>query len=158
LLQALATTPMIIPILPYSEVEFIKAELEWKNGNDAAAKTAYEKGVQAAMEQWVLQCRRTIFQILPPHGMAPWIVLCCRSTTHYYFVDFQQWFEYRRTGLPVLPTEAGMGNNKQMPSRFEYPLPVWTNNPENYQQAVESMGADDINTKVGGRSEDANFR
>jgi hypothetical protein len=65
-----------------------------------------------------------------------------------FFVDFQQWFEYRRTGLPVLPTEAGMGNNKKMPSRFEYPLPVRTNNPENYERAVESIGGDDINTKV----------
>jgi hypothetical protein len=65
-----------------------------------------------------------------------------------FFVDFQQWFEYRRTGFPVLPVGPGMINNQKMPSRFEYPLPVRTNNPVNYQEAVGWMGGDDINVKV----------
>jgi len=65
-----------------------------------------------------------------------------------FFNDYQQWFEYRRTGFPVLPKGAGMMNNQIVPVRFRYPTTVVTNNNENYKKAVQSMGGDDINTKV----------
>ena len=148
LLVALATAPMICPILPYAEVEFIKAELEWKSGNAVAAKAAYEKGVKAAIEQWgvVMPADYFVNTNAAYNGTLDRIMI--QKYYALFFVDFQQWFEYRRTRLPVLPTAAGMANNKQMPSRFEYPLPVRTNNPNNYQAAVQSMGGDDINTKV----------
>jgi hypothetical protein len=35
-----------------------------------------------------------------------------------------------------------------MPSRFEYPISVRISNPDNYQQAAEGMGGDNINSKV----------
>ena len=148
LLQSLVTAPMIVPILPYSEVEFIKAELEWKTGTAAAAKTAYERGVKAAIEQWGLTMPADYFT--NPNAAYNGTLERIMLQKYYalFFVDFQQWFEHRRTGLPVLPTEAGMLNNKQMPARFEYPIPVRTNNPTNYAEAVSWMGADDINTKV----------
>ena len=63
-------------------------------------------------------------------------------------MDYQSWFEYRRTRLPVLPVEAGMLNGGVMPSRFEYPIPVRISNPNNYQEAVGWMGGDNINSKV----------
>ncbi|MNH35679.1 Susd and RagB outer membrane lipoprotein [compost metagenome] len=65
-----------------------------------------------------------------------------------YFNDYQQWFEYRRTGLPKLPVADGMVNDKKVPVRFKYPTTVQTSNYENYKKAVASMGGDDINTKV----------
>jgi hypothetical protein len=145
---ALVTAPMIVPIMPYAEVEFIRAELELKSGSDAAAKTAYERGVRAAIEQWggimpadyFTNSRAAYNNTLERIMLQKYYAL--------FFVDFQQWFEHRRTGLPVLPVEAGMLNNKQIPSRFEYPLPVRTNNPTNYAEAVTWMGADEIFTKV----------
>jgi hypothetical protein len=66
-----------------------------------------------------------------------------------YFVDYQQWFEYRRTGFPVLPKTVAMENNGEMPSRFTYNTDVQINNAENYRKALELLGgSDDINTKV----------
>ena len=65
-----------------------------------------------------------------------------------FFVDYQQWSEYRRTGFPVLPVGPGMLNNGVMPSRFEYPISVRISNPENYQEAAGWMGGDNINSKV----------
>jgi hypothetical protein len=65
-----------------------------------------------------------------------------------FFNDYQQWFEYRRTGLPVLPKNAGMLNNQIVPVRFRFPTTVSSNNRDNYLKAVESMGGDDINTKL----------
>jgi hypothetical protein len=146
--QALVIGPMIVPILPYAEVEFIKAELEFRAGNAVAAKTAYEKGVKAAIEQWGITMPADYFNNVNAayNGTLERILL--QKYYALYFVDFQQWFEYRRTGIPVLPVADGMGNNKKMPSRFEYPLPVRTNNPVNYQEAAGWMGGDDINSKV----------
>ncbi|HYE54200.1 MAG TPA: SusD/RagB family nutrient-binding outer membrane lipoprotein, partial [Chitinophagaceae bacterium] len=65
-----------------------------------------------------------------------------------FFNDYQQWFEYRRTGLPVLPPGDGMQNGKRMPARFIYPVSQRVYNPVNYDNAVKSMGGDDVNTKV----------
>ena len=66
-----------------------------------------------------------------------------------YFVDYQQWFEYRRTGLPELPTMASMLNNGVMPSRFTYPPDQQIYNNNNYLEAIQMIGGDDdINVKV----------
>ncbi len=147
-LQALVTGPMICPILPYAEVEFIKSELAFRKGDMAAAKAAYDKGVKAAIEQWGanMPADYTTNPASAFNGTLERIML--QKYYAMYFVDFQQWFDYRRTGLPVLPVEPGMINGGVMPSRFEYPLPVRTNNPENYAQAAQWMGGDNINSKV----------
>jgi len=148
LLQTLVTAPMIVPIFTYAEVEFIKAELEWKTGNPAAAKTAYEKGTKAAIEQWGVTMPADYFTnpVAAYDGTLESIML--QKYYALFFVGYQQWFEYRRTGLPVLPVGAGMLNNGVMPSRLPYPLSVRVSNPDNYQEAVGWMGGDDINTKV----------
>ncbi|HEX5653819.1 MAG TPA: SusD/RagB family nutrient-binding outer membrane lipoprotein [Chitinophagaceae bacterium] len=148
LLQALVTAPMIVPILPYAEVEFIKAELEWQSGNAAAAKTAYEKGVKAAIEQWGLTMPTDYFTDADAAYNGTLARIMLQKYYALFFVDYQQWFEYRRTGHPVLPVGPGMLNNGVMPSRFEYPLSVRISNPDNYEEAASWMGGDDINSKV----------
>ena len=65
-----------------------------------------------------------------------------------FFVDQQAWYEYRRTGFPKLQNNGGLLNNAQMPSRFMYTPNSKLLNSENYNAAVQSMGGDDINTKV----------
>lgn len=147
-LQALVTGPMICPILPYAEVEFIRAELEYHDNNAAAAKTAYEKAVKAAIEQWGITMPADYFTNVNAAYNNTMERIMLQKYYALYFVDFQQWFEYRRTGLPVLPVADGMMNNKVIPSRFEYPLPVRSNNPQHYAEAASWMGGDDINSKV----------
>ncbi|WP_205499985.1 SusD/RagB family nutrient-binding outer membrane lipoprotein [Rufibacter psychrotolerans] len=145
---ALVTTPMITVMMPYAEVEFIKAELAQKGIVPGDAKAAYEKGVKAAIEQWgaVLPADYFTNPAAAYNGTFEQIML--QKYLALFFVDYQQWFEYRRTGFPVLPTTNAMMNNKVVPVRFRYPTTVQTNNPENYRKAVEMMGTDDINTKV----------
>jgi len=41
-------------VLCFDEIQFIKAEYYKRVGNDAAAKTAYEAGIQASMDRWGL--------------------------------------------------------------------------------------------------------
>jgi hypothetical protein len=147
-LQALVAAPMICPIFPYAEVEFIKAELEFHENNTTAAKSAYEKGTKAAIEQWGATVPSDYFTnpASAYNGTIERILL--QKYYALFFVDFQQWFEYRRTGMPALPVADGMLNNKKMPSRFEYPIPVRTNNPTHYKEASTWMGGDDISSKV----------
>jgi hypothetical protein len=145
---ALATAPMISVIMTYAEVEFIRAELILRGKLTGNAQTAYEKGVKAAIEQWGATVPANYFSNTNAayNGKLERVLL--QKYYALFFNDYQQWFEYRRTGLPVLPKNDGMLNNKIVPVRFPYPVTVRTGNYENYLQAVESMGGDNINTKV----------
>jgi hypothetical protein len=144
---AQVTNPMKIFILPYSEVEFIKAEVA-QRGFIANPEEHYIKGVKAAMEQLDAEVPATYFdnEMALYNGTLERIML--QKYYALYFVDYQQWFEYRRTSFPVLPKTAAMENNGEMPSRFPYPTDVQINNAENYLKALELLGTDDINTKV----------
>ena len=145
---ALATAPMGSVILPYAEVEFIKAEVAHHFGMEAEAKSAYEKGVKASIEQWGATMPADYFSnpAAAYDGTLQQIML--QKYYALFFVDYQSWFEYRRTGFPALPVNSGMLNNGVMPVRFRYPTTVQSTNNENYREAVQWMGGDDINTRV----------
>jgi hypothetical protein len=145
---ALVQAPMISLILTYAELEFIQAELAQRGVINSDAKTHYENGVNAAMEQWTVVLPEDYFE--NPNaaydGSLERIML--QKYIGLYFNDYQQWFEYRRTGFPVLPKQDGMLNDQRVPVRFRYPVNSQLNNPVNYQEAVARMGGDDINIKV----------
>lgn len=147
-LVSLATAPMTSVIMTYAEVEFIKAELAQKSKITGSAATFYQNGVKASVEQWgaVLPANYFTNPKAAYNGTLERIML--QKYYALFFNDYQQWFEYRRTGFPVLPKGAGMLNNQIVPVRFKYPTTVVSNNNENYKKAVASMGGDDINTKV----------
>jgi len=65
-----------------------------------------------------------------------------------FYNDYQQWFEYRRTGYPELPKTEYMLHDGVMPTRFMYPTEIRRSNPTNYQEAANRIGGDDIMTKV----------
>lgn len=145
---ALVTAPMSIVLMSYAEVEFIKAELEFRNNNETAAKTAYEKGVKASIEQWGAVMPTDYFTNAKAAYNSTLERIMLQKYYALYFTDFQQWFEYRRTGFPVMPVNAGMLNNQVMPVRYRYPPSVQSTNTSNYNQAVSAMGGDNINIKV----------
>ena len=65
-----------------------------------------------------------------------------------FLVDNQQWFEYRRTGHPILPKGKGLRNGGVMPARLFYPVYVQSANPTNYKLAIAAQGPDEISTNV----------
>jgi hypothetical protein len=134
--------------MSYAELEFIKAELAQKGKITGSAATFYQNGVKASVEQWgaVLPANYFLNAKAAYNGTLERIML--QKYYALFFNDYQQWFEYRRTGFPVLPKGAGQLNNQIMPVRFRYPTTVVTNNNANYLKAVANMGGDDINTKV----------
>jgi len=147
LLNTQAQNPMQIFIMTYAEVEFIKAEMA-QRGYVADAAGHYIKGVKSAIEQVKAVVPATYFDnVLAQYdGTLERIML--QKYYALYFTDYQQWFEYRRTGLPVLPTTTAMLNNGIMPSRFTYPDNQQIKNTANYQEAIQMIGGDNINSKV----------
>jgi hypothetical protein len=153
-LPALQTEPLLGNILNYPEVQFILAEAAAKGWIAGSDKAYYEKGVENAITLWGLT--------LPGNYLAGDNVKWEESFTldtkmekihlqKYYtlfFTDFQQWFEYRRTGYPTLEKGPGLRNEGKMPARLNYPLYVQSLNGANYQAAVAQQGPDNINTKV----------
>jgi hypothetical protein len=148
LVQALISAPMTCPVMSYAEVEFIKSELYFRDNRQDSAKLAYERGTKAAIEQWGAVMPSNYFTDADAayNGTLERIML--QKYYALFFNDYQQWFEYRRTGLPVLPKSPGMMNDQKMPARFIYPVSQRVFNPDNYQLATSSMGGDDINTRV----------
>lgn len=142
-----AVAPMKISILSYAEVEFIKAELA-QRGFIGDAQAHYNNGITAAIQQLAATVPADYFDnpAVAYDGTLEKIML--QKYYALYFTDYQQWFEYRRTGLPELPTTGAMLNNAVMPSRFIYPSAQQIYNPQNYQDALQMIGDDDINTKV----------
>ncbi len=66
----------------------------------------------------------------------------------YFFVDYQSWFEKRRTGYPVLPRGNGIPAENKFPSRVPYPTYLQSLNPENLAAAQTAMGGDNSDVKV----------
>jgi hypothetical protein len=153
-LPALQAEPLLGNILNYAELQFILAEAAAKGWISGSAKTYYERGVTNAITFWGLE--------VPVNYLAKENVKLEDNFTldtkmerihlqKYYtlfFTDFQQWFEYRRTGYPTLEKGPGLRNEGKMPARINYPLYVQSLNGANYQAAVAQQGPDNINTKV----------
>ncbi|UOU98448.1 SusD/RagB family nutrient-binding outer membrane lipoprotein [Chryseobacterium daecheongense] len=146
--QNLAKAPLKILILPYTEVQFILAELANKGIIAGSAQAYYENGVKAAIEQWGSTMPANYFANanVAYNGTLERIML--QKYVALFFVDHQQWYEQRRTGLPVLPNNGGLLNNGQMPQRMPYPTTTKIQNYDNYQAAAQAMGGDNINVKM----------
>ena len=153
--DALKTLPQLGVMMPFAEVEFIKAELAL-NGyvTGKTPKAHYDAGITASIVQWGAA--------VPAGFLAqPTVAYNAAATPEkqleqimnqkyyaYFFVDYQSWFEKRRTGYPVLPRGAGIPAENKFPNRVPYPTYLQSLNPEALAAAVASMGGDRSDVKV----------
>ncbi len=147
--QNLAKAPLKVVLMPYAEVEFIKAEAAiygWNTGT--TAKSAYEAGVKAAIEQWGATLPASYFTNTPASFNNTLEQIMLQKYYALFFCDYQQWFEHLRTGYPVLPLGDGVPQGNKMPNRFKYPETVQRTNMDNYQEAKERIGGDTFNNKL----------
>lgn len=153
--DVMRTLPSLGVMFTYAEVEFIKAELALKGFNTGkSAKQHYEAGITASMKQWgvsmptgylsqagvVYNENSTIEQQLER--------IITQKYYAYFFVDYQSWFEKRRTGYPILPRGNGIPAENKFPSRVPYPTYLQSLNPENLAAAQSAMGGDNSDIKV----------
>jgi hypothetical protein len=151
----LKNEPLLGNIINYAEVQFILAEAALKGYISGDPKTFYETGITNAIGMWNVTLPATYLQgdeVKWDPALSLDSKLEKIMAQKYYalfFTDFQQWYEYRRTGHPILPKGPGLQNNGMMPARFKYPVAVQSLNKANYDAAVAAMGGpDDLNTKV----------
>src|SRR5690606_31436450 len=141
-------------ILNYGELQFILAEAALRGYTNGDAQAHYETGVQAAIELWGVTPGENYFEnpaVSYEEATTDAERLKKIQLQRYYsmlFTDFQQWFDYRRTRALDLYAGPGLKNEGRMPSRLNYPLLTRTFNPQNYDEAVASMGGDGLNEKV----------
>ncbi|RBL88332.1 SusD/RagB family nutrient-binding outer membrane lipoprotein [Chitinophaga flava] len=154
---SLMNDPMTGMILNYPEVCFILAEAAAKGWISGAADQYYNNGAMNSITQWVPKFTGPITTWLAAADIQ-WIEsetldqkmekIHLQKYYALFLTDMQQWFEYRRTGHPVLPKGNGLKNNGIMPARMTYPVFVQSANPSNYKAAVAAQGADLISTQV----------
>jgi hypothetical protein len=165
----LQTDPFTGVIMNVAEVDFILAEAAAKGYINTTGEAYYYKGIADAINYWL----PAVFANPTDPSVKAYAVTAdidwdnnfpLNTTTpgtaskmeliqmqKYYgnfLVDFQQWFEFRRTGHPFLPKGTGLENGGRMPARLNYPLISQSTNPTSYKNAVASQGTDDINTLV----------
>lgn len=146
--QNLAKAPMKILLMTYSELQFILAELSFKNIIGGNTETYYKNGVTSIIEQWGAVVPANYFTNTNVGYNQSLERIMLQKYLSLFFVDHQQWYEFNRTGLPMLPNNGGLMNDGKMPKRFMYPPNAKVMNPENYQNAAQAIGGDNINTKL----------
>lgn len=149
-----ATFPGIY--MNYSEVEFILAEAAARGiGGINNAAAHYRAGVRASMNFWGIS-GDVVDSYLNAHpfnaanwrqsiGVQKWIAL--------YGQGLQGWIEFRRLefdGVLVRAAEpiVQLSTPAGVPVRTLYPTREAQVNTENYREAVEQMGGDNLGTRV----------
>jgi len=164
---SLQTEPMAGMIMNYAELKFILAEAAAKGWISGSAETFYNDAVLNSITLWLpLWPTMTNPQTGKLNTVTDYLVagdiqwdnnatldqkmerIHLQKYYALFLADMQQWFEYRRTGHPVLPMGSGVRNNGVMPARMTYPVYVQSSNPTNYQAAVSAQGPDAISTQV----------
>ncbi|MEO8173096.1 MAG: SusD/RagB family nutrient-binding outer membrane lipoprotein [Sediminibacterium sp.] len=152
-------------IMQYAEVQFILAEASAKGWISGDTKNFFYQGIASAINYWVPNFPESISsanftQHLVNLSAASEIwtdnlslaekmeLIHLQKYYALFMTDLQQWFEYRRTGHPMLPKGQGLSNGGVMPARLVYPVYVQAANPVNYKTAVAAQGPDEISTKV----------
>lgn len=144
----IAQAPMKLMILPYAEVEFMKAELIQRGIIQGDAKKEYEAGVKASAEQWGATLPDDYFDNAEAAYDGTLKRIMEQKFYALFFVGMEQWFEYNRTGYPEVPVGPGVDAGDAMPRRFKYPTVLQRTNPNNYKQAVEDMGGNRLDIKL----------
>lgn len=156
-------------IMSYSELQFILAEAREKNFITVGiAAQYYENGIRASFDYYLdrinaggwneiaadlqafdldaylaqpsVQLGATASDRLEKIALQKWISL--------FYTGFEAWSDWRRTGMPEIIPGPDAANDGKVPVRFQYPNSVKATNNANYQEAVNRMGGDDLNTRL----------
>jgi hypothetical protein len=150
-------------LLPYAEVEFMKAEAIERGWYTGSAATEYALGQAAAVSQLSVNVGApaiaagaiTAYQMANPYPATTMADKMLQIHSEMFILNastlngFEGWANYRRTGLPVLtPTNyPGNGTNGTIMRRLIYPVSEQGLNA-NYKTAVTTQGPDLFTTRM----------
>jgi hypothetical protein len=139
-------------IMTYAELQFLLAEAAQKSLISGDAETYYLNAINASFDFYGLVPEASYLtqaevaytgsqdELLEKIGTQKWISL--------FFQGMEAWFEWRRTGYPVLTPAVDNQNNDMIPARFIYPIIEQSLNADNRAAAVARQGEDDLNSRV----------
>ncbi|MDN5213726.1 SusD/RagB family nutrient-binding outer membrane lipoprotein [Fulvivirgaceae bacterium BMA12] len=136
-------------LMQHAELQFILAEAAQRGMITGDGQTYYEEGVKSSFEYWNTEQDLTAYLSQP--GVAyngELDVIMRQKWLASFMVGLEAWYDFRRTGLPeeIQPGQDNVNDN-QVPVRFLYPDQEQSLNAENYQQAIQGLGSDNINAK-----------
>lgn len=155
-----AKNPYIL--LPYAEVEFLKAEAIERGWYTGTAATEYAAGQSAAITQLSvnqgapsLTASVAAYQTANTYPSTTLADKLLQIHTEMFILNastlngFEGWANYRRTGLPVLmPTNyPGNRTNGTIMRRLIYPVSEQGLNT-NYKAAIAAQGPDEFTTRM----------
>ncbi len=151
----LAAQDAAVPVATYAQLLFSQAEaakLGWITGS---AQLLYQDAIKASMQQWGVYTTDAAFatyllgtdvlytdaKALELIGTQKWVAL--------FYMGYESWAEWRRTGYPVLtPAAKPLNTSGQIPRRMAYQTTEATLNKINYDAVIARQGADNQDTRV----------
>lgn len=156
--------------LGYAEQQFILAEACLRGWIDGYADDYYKKGIEAHMK-FVKDCTPEKYaheRVITEENIASYLMnskirltgdfekdlekIITQKYIHYYLQSpHEGYYDYRRTGYPILPINPETSRNvtapDRIPVRYMYPMAEYNYNRENLEAALERQfgGSDDIN-------------
>lgn len=139
-----------------SEVQFIVAEAAVRYPEVAAianAQAAYEKGIALNFEYWGATMPADFLTRTSSSAAYPVPVafdnqietILSQKWVSLFYVDFQGFIEYKRTGFPRIIKPGPDAQSDMYPSRYLYPDEEQALNIENYTAAVNSQAGSSTN-------------
>ena len=136
-------------LMGYSEVEFLLAEAAQRGGFTASnPETHYKNGILASLKRWGIVDGTGGFNFTAFYN-SPKVSYSSVSNKLERIIDqkwvslwlnVEPWFDYRRTGYPVLKTGPVTQYGPALPLRFMYPEPgLDAKYLVNYNEAVAKL-------------------
>lgn len=148
-------------LMKYDEVLFIQAEAMQRGWVAGDAAATYQQAIRASIEFWhgvdktgLNITDRVIENFLanvPYDGTLKAIL--DQKYVALFWVGFEAWADYRRTGYPELVIGTGTFNDHILPRRLVYPTNTMETNRENYEEVLARLrnvygGDDDMKTPL----------
>lgn len=156
--------------LGYSEQQFILAEASLRGWISGTPADYYRKGIEAHMAflKGYTPDEYTHGHVITDENTAVYLanekirltgnfdkdlekIITQKYISYYLQSSFEAFYDYRRTGYPVLPINPETSRNvtapDRMPIRYMYPMNEYNYNRENLENALSRQfgGSDDIN-------------
>lgn len=139
-------------IMAYPELQFLLAEARFKNliSTSTTAQTYYENGISASFTylNTTMPAGYTSRSGVQYNSTDAMKLIITQKWIALFYTGLENWFEFRRTGFPLLTAGPDNQNGGRIPVRYKYPLNEQTQNADQLKAAIARQGADNINTAV----------
>ena len=136
-------------LMTYSEVEFYIAEAAARGYSvGQTAEDAYNEAVRASFAFWGVPGADDYLATVPYDANNWKESIGTQAYIAFYTRGMVEYNEYRRLDVPTMNVAPDAATGGPVPTRFTYPINEQTLNADNYYQAAEAIGGDDMLTKL----------